>query len=185
MRRFTYMNRREWISLNELTWMNWKEWIDMNDCKRMNCQKWSETLSLFKCELELSLQFLHFLPPSFSKSLPNVRVVFTIFWPKMSQNLLCDTFVKLNQILSGIFTYTLLGICSFPFFAYSYFCKILGGHIKFVLNNRLVALFMTCGWTFLCTKSKVFHVHFGNDLLCLLCFPQSQEDSQRTKDMHF
>ena len=124
-------------------------------------------------------QYLQFL--SFTKKLEWTSTL----WPKMSQNLLCDTFAKLNQILSGIFTYTLLGICSFPFFAYSYFCKILGGHIKFVLNNRLVALFMTCGWTFLCTKSKVFHVHFGNDLLCLLCFPQSQEDSQRTKDMHF
>ena len=55
----------------------------------------------------------------------------------MSQNLLCDTFVKLNQILSGIFTYTLLGICSFPFFAYSYFCKILGGHINICIEQQI------------------------------------------------
>ena len=73
----------------------------------------------------------------------------------------------------------------FSFFAYSYLCKIIGLHINVCTEQQIGSTICGLWMNLFVYKSQVFHVHFGNYVLCLLCFPQSQQDNQRTKDMHF
>ena len=69
----------------------------------------------------------------------------------------------------------------FSFFAYSYLCKIIGLHINVCTEQQIGSTICGLWMNLFVYKSQVFHVHFGNYVLCLLCFPQSQQDNQRTK----
>ena len=83
-----------------------------------------------------------------------------------------------------LYKYTFLEISSFP----SLLCLTCARSLVYksiYVKKQICSTIDSLWMNIFAHKSQVFHLHFGNDLLCLLCFLQSQEDNQRTKDMFF
>ena len=80
---------------------------------------------------------------------------------------LCDTCVKTYHILSYMYIYNLLEICGFLSLLILTCARSLVYISMYVLNNRLAALFVACGWIFLCTNPKSFM--FILEIMYLAC----------------
>ena len=69
----------------------------------------------------------------------------------------------------------------FSFFAYSYLCKIIGLHINVCTEQQIGSTICGLWMNLFVYKSQVFHVHFGNYVLCLLCFPNHNKITKEQK----